>query len=127
MADTNDTSDNDKNDQINDIDKNATEAGVDTSDKDEPGENDKTSNNEDEAINKENEDEKSIKEKPSDDIKVPYSIIYFLNVIFEIYSLCTLLIFNDFILFENDSLTLLRTGWGGGLFSSPLPYFLKLL
>ena len=57
------TSDNDKNDQINDIDKTATEAGVDNSDKDEPGENDKTGIDE-------NQDEKSIKEKPSDDIKV---------------------------------------------------------
>ena len=61
------TSDNDGNDQINDIDKNATEAGVDNSDNDGPVENEITTQNENEE---DKEEEKEIKDKPSDDIKV---------------------------------------------------------
>jgi len=61
------TSDNDGNDQINDIDKNATEAGVDNSDNDGPVENEITTENENEE---DVEEENEIKEKPSADIKV---------------------------------------------------------
>ena len=75
------TSDNNGNDQINDIDKNANEAGVDNSDNDELVKNDTTSENENEAENEaENEDskedEKEIKETPSNDIKVEFCHIY---------------------------------------------------
>ena len=73
------TSDNGRNDQINDIDKNANEAGVDNSDNDELVKNDTTSENENdkEAENEDNkEDEKEIKENPSDDIKVKFCPIY---------------------------------------------------
>ena len=67
-------SDNDKNDQIKDIDKIAEAAGVDNSENNEPGENE-TSNEDENGEDK--EVEKEIKDKPSDDIKVNCHICTF--------------------------------------------------